>query len=129
VWTAADAVGLTHSFWRINTPGSRKVRASGASFRQKGYPMVALVSSPPQQRRQQELGRQVAAELHTVDARRFSRISVRGLLCGFVELDGVVSSFYAKSLALQIARNLPEVSGVVDLIRVVPTSGNRISST
>jgi osmotically-inducible protein OsmY len=91
--------------------------------------MVALVSSPPQQRRQQELGRQVAAELHTVDARRFSRISVRGLLCGFVELDGVVSSFYAKSLALQIARNLPEVSGVVDLIRVVPTSGNRISST
>ena len=68
---------------------------------------------------------EVAGELHEADARRFGRISVRGLFCGFVELDGVVTSYYAKALALQIARRVPEVNDVVDLIRIVPDSPDR----
>jgi hypothetical protein len=83
----------------------------------------------PQQRqvRYSELGRRVSQELQAADRQRFGRISVRGLFCGFVELDGVVCSYYAKSLALQVARQIPEVSGVVDLIRVVPGAHRQIS--
>lgn len=76
-----------------------------------------------------KLGILVAHELHTTDRSRFGRISARSLYCGFVELDGVVSSYYAKSLALQIVRRIPEVADVVDLIRVDPGYRNRISST
>lgn len=70
--------------------------------------------------KQQELGALVAHELFERDRRRFGRIAVRGLYCGFVELDGIVGSYYSKALALQIARSLPEVTDVVDLIRVAP---------
>ena len=69
--------------------------------------------------RNQSLAARVAAELNSADPQRFNRITARGLYCGFVELDGVVSSYYAKALALQIARRVPEVADVVDLIRVV----------
>ena len=75
---------------------------------------------PQQQLQHNRLGIQVAHELHAADRQRFGRLSARGLLCGFVELDGVVSTYYAKSLALQIARRVPEVADIVDLIRVTP---------
>jgi hypothetical protein len=71
------------------------------------------------------LGPRVSEELRTADPQRFRRIAARGLLCGFVELDGVVSSYYAKALALQIARRIPEVTDVVDRIRVSPQAANR----
>lgn len=68
------------------------------------------------------LGQRVAQELRTASFQRFQRITVRGLLCGFVELDGVVSSYFAKSLALQLARQVPGVTDVIDRIRVGPVS-------
>lgn len=86
--------------------------------------MVAA-AHPQQLYKQNELAISVAHELATTDHRRLGRISVRGLYCGFVELDGVVSSYYAKSLALQIARSVREVTDVVDLIRVAPGLANR----
>ena len=74
------------------------------------------------------LGNLVAIELNSADPQRFSRISVRGRYCGFVELDGVVSSYYTKALALQIARRVPDVADVVDLIRVVPVNERNLAS-
>lgn len=86
-----------------------------------------VTSAHPRQRnKHNDLGILVTQALHAADRRRFGRISVRGLFCGFVELDGVVGSFHAKSLALQIARRVPGVANVVDLIRVVPGNANRM---
>lgn len=73
----------------------------------------------------QTLGPRVSEQLNTADPQRFRRIAARGLLCGFVELDGVVSSYYAKALALQIVRRIPEVTDIVDRIRVSPDVANR----
>lgn len=75
--------------------------------------------------RANRLGVLVAHELLSVDPGRFSRLSARGLYCGFVELDGVVTSYYAKALALQIARRVPQVADIVDLIRVIPAKDQR----
>ncbi|MEI8380646.1 MAG: BON domain-containing protein [Planctomycetota bacterium] len=75
-----------------------------------------------QTQRHIHLGQRVAQELRAASFQRFQRITVRGLLCGFVELDGVVSSYFAKSLALQIARQVSGVTDVIDRIRVGPVS-------
>jgi len=91
--------------------------------------MVTQAYSQDAYHQRNKLGMLVAHELHTADRARFGRISARSLYCGFVELDGVVSSYYAKSLALQIARRIPEVADVVDLIRVDPAHRNHIAST
>jgi hypothetical protein len=66
------------------------------------------------------LGIRVSEKLAATDPQRFRRITARGLFCGFVELDGVVSSYHVKALALQVARQIPEVQDIVDMIRVVP---------
>jgi hypothetical protein len=84
--------------------------------------MVAFVHSQVPQH--QALGPRVSERLNTVDPQRFHRISAKGLFCGFVELDGVVSSYYAKALALQTVRLIPEVTDVVDRIRVLPEVRN-----
>ena len=94
---------------------------SSASERIKGFIMVVSASLQQVQRRI-SLGHRVAQELRTASYQRFQRITVRGLLCGFVELDGVVTSYFVKSLALQIARQVPGVTDVVDRIRVGPVS-------
>ena len=86
---------------------------------------MVTFADPQQFQRHNTLGIRVAQELSEADRQRFGRIAVRGLLCGFVELDGVVTSYYAKALALQIARRVPEVNDVVDLIRVAPGLPNR----
>lgn len=88
-----------------------------------------VASAHPQQLfKNNKLGVRVAHELYAADRQRFRHIAARGLFCGFVELDGVVWSYYAKSLALQIARRIPEVTDVVDLIRVAPSEGSRVFS-
>lgn len=80
--------------------------------------MVAFAQSQVPQH--QALESRVSERLNTVDPQRFHRISAKGLYCGFVELDGVVSSYYAKALALMTVRLIPEVTDVVDRIRVLP---------
>jgi osmotically-inducible protein OsmY len=84
-----------------------------------------MVMLAPPVYRHQELGILVGQELRSADPLRFRRISVRGLFCGFVELDGVVSSYYLKSLALELARSVSGVTEVIDMIRVTPGVGER----
>ena len=81
---------------------------------------MVMLAKPQPSHWNTNLGTRVTDELNAVDTRRFSHITARGLLCGFVELDGVVPSYYAKALALQTVRNIPGVHDVVDLIRVAP---------
>jgi hypothetical protein len=88
------------------------------SHQQHKDSIVVAFAHSQQVPQHQSLGPRVSEELNTVDSQRFHRIAARGLLCGFVELDGVVSSYYAKALALQIVRRIPEVTDVVDRIRV-----------
>ncbi|MBC8113994.1 MAG: BON domain-containing protein [Candidatus Saccharimonas sp.] len=86
---------------------------------------MILSASPKHLHRNQELGSLVERELKAVDSQRFRRVTVQVLFCGIVELDGVVTTYYAKSLALQTIRRLPGVSDVVDLLRVDPRSEDR----
>ena len=89
---------------------------------------MVMSANPNQMNRNHQLAILVGQELHAADAQRFRRISARGLLCGFVELDGVVSSYYLKSLALQLARRVSGVTDVVDMIRVAPLAVDRTVS-
>ena len=88
---------------------------------------MILSASPKHLHRNQELGSLVERELKAIDSQRFRRVTAQVLFCGIVELDGVVSTYYAKSLVLQAVRRLPGVSDIVDMLRVDPRSEDRVA--
>lgn len=66
-----------------------------------------------------ELSSEVKRALRAHDPVGFERVRVRADW-GVVTLTGSVSSWYARSLAYQLAERQPEVLRVVDAIRVNP---------
>ena len=75
---------------------------------------MVMLTEPQPAPQTQQLARLVAQELYAADPKRFGRITVRGLYCGFIELDGVVASYYVKSLALMKDPDEIELSSEFD---------------
>ena len=64
-----------------------------------------------------ETGARVKSALLQFDQTRFGHVSVNAF-CGIVELSGVVSSYYDKSLAIGISERVTGVSTVVESIAI-----------
>jgi osmotically-inducible protein OsmY len=73
-----------------------------------------------------EAENRVRGALLDVDRSRFERVSVNAF-CGIIELCGTVRSFYDKSLAIQVAEQVPGISTVVESIAVRATDPRGIA--
>lgn len=89
---------------------------------------MVMFASPKRGLPRVDLAHQVQKSLSQSDPLRYSKVLVRGLYCSIVELDGVVPSNDARLRAVNIARRVPGVMDVIDLIRVVPPGNRCVSS-